>query len=61
MDSVLYHKNFLYIPEIICFKIISHHYDDPFADYFKIKKNQIISHQEVLLTDPILSYVGLYK
>lgn len=40
MEDIFYHKDFLYIPEIIYSKIISHHHNDPLASYYGIKKTK---------------------
>lgn len=37
MEGVLHYQSLLYIPEIICSKIINRHYDDPLASHFGIK------------------------
>lgn len=37
---VLIHQGLPYLPEIIRTKVISSHYDDPWADHFEIKKTQ---------------------
>lgn len=38
MKGVLYHRGYLYIPGLICFKIISNYYNNLFASYFEMKK-----------------------
>lgn len=40
MESILYYKNFLYMPEIIYFEVISRYHNDPLAGYFGIEKCQ---------------------
>ena len=40
IKEMFYYKSLLYIPKIICSKIISRHYDNPLISHFGIKKTQ---------------------
>lgn len=40
IKNIFYYQNLPYISEIICFQIISHHYNDPLAGCFGIKKTK---------------------
>lgn len=42
MESVLQYQSFLYIPEIINSKEISHYYDNPLTGHFEIKKTRTL-------------------
>lgn len=38
MESILYHQDFLYVPEIINFKLIYYYHNDPLAGHSRIEK-----------------------
>ena len=40
VEEVLQYRGLPYVPEIICFKVISRHHDDPLAGYFGIDKTR---------------------
>lgn len=37
-ENILYYQDFLYMPKILCSKIIYYQYNNPLAEYFGIKK-----------------------
>ena len=40
IDKIFYYQGFLYMPKVICFKLISRYYNDFLVGYFGIKKIQ---------------------
>lgn len=38
VKDIFYYQSILFVPKIICLKIISRHYNNPLAGYFGIKK-----------------------
>lgn len=42
IEGILYYHKLFYVPEIICSKLISHHYDDMLTDYFEIKTTRVL-------------------
>ena len=38
VDGVFHHQKLSYLPKIVCFELISKHYDDPLVGHFGINK-----------------------
>ncbi len=50
---MLYYQGLLYIPKIICLKLISRYHNDSLVGYFEIEKNLRVNNQKFDVMHPL--------